>query len=144
MSTTEEKKRRIRDGFEALNERNLETFLDGISESVLVTRPAFDEPLEGKGAYREDLDQLLTAFPDVTVEVNRIFGEGEWLCTTTTMTGTHEGPFEAPDGTEIPPTGREIEVSQAEIFRMPADVVEEIHNYYDRMTMMAQLGLDPE
>lgn len=144
MTTTGDHERLIREAFEALNDRDIEVFLGYISESVTVSRPGFDEPLEGKEAYREDLDGLLTAFPDVTVAVDRVFGAGEWMCTTATMTGTHDGPFEAPDGTEIPPTHREFELPQAEIFRIRDGVAEEIYNYYDQMTMMAQLGLVPE
>lgn len=144
MTTTKDNERLIRDAFAALNERDLETFLGGISGSVEVTRPGYDDPLEGKEAYRTDLDDLLAAFPDVTVTVDRVFGEGEWWCTTATMTGTHEGTFTAPDGTEIPPTQREFELPQAEIFRIRDGQAEEIHNYYDQMTMMAQLGLVPD
>ena len=58
--------------------------------------------------------------------------------------GTHTGPVTMPDGTEIPPTGRRVEVQGMELVRVRDGKVVADNLYYDNLAVAAQLGLLPQ
>ena len=57
-------------------------------------------------------------------------------------TGTHTGPLAAPTG-DIPATGKEVTLWFAGVTRYEGDLVTSVHAYFDRVALMAQLGLIP-
>ena len=61
-----------------------------------------------------------------------------------TYGGTHTGTFRGPDGSEIPPTGKAMNVSFAAIFHVKDDKITSIRLYYDQIELLTQLGLMPQ
>lgn len=86
---------------------------------------------------------MQAAFPDARHEVATCVEQGEYVVTEGRLTGTHRGPLAAPDGSEIPATGRSIDVPFLNICRVQGDRVTEERVYFDNQTFMAQLGLVP-
>jgi ketosteroid isomerase-like protein len=75
---------------------------------------------------------------DVTIE-----SAGDLVVVEGTWSGTHTGPMQSPQG-EVPPTGRRLTIPFAGVARVDGDRITSIHNYFDRMTFMGELGLLPE
>ena len=103
-----------------------------------------DGVFEGIEAIRERLARDLTAFPDARYVVDSFFGEGDKFADEWTLTGTNTGPLRLPDGTEIPPTGRPVEIKGMEYVEVRDGKIVVDNLYYDFLAAVAQLGLIPE
>jgi steroid delta-isomerase-like uncharacterized protein len=103
-----------------------------------------DGVFEGIDAIAERLARDLTAFPDAEYVVNSFFAEGDKFADEWTFTGTNTGPLRLPDGSEIPPTGKPVEIKGMEYVEVRDGKIVVDNLYYDFMTAVAQLGLIPE
>jgi ketosteroid isomerase-like protein len=88
---------------------------------------------QGFTAYGHDLQRLYEDGPD------RVICEGVW-------SGRNDGPLAMPDGSEVPPTGREASFRFAIVVsrRPGAQVADEVRLYFDQLEFLAQLGLVPD
>ena len=57
--------------------------------------------------------------------------------------GTHDGTLMSPQG-ELPPTGKRLEERFSVVIDVSDGKITGVREYYDVMTLMAQLGLLPE
>ena len=128
----------------ALQARDWEAFDAAHAESVVVYSPFTPEPTKGRQAHRESLQSLATAFPDMTTERLRVFGSGDWLCAEFIVAGTNTGPWRDPTGEEVPPTNKPVRFNLMTVSKVENGVLAEEHNYFDRVGLLAQLGLLPE
>ena len=103
-----------------------------------------DGVFEGIDAIRGRLARDLEAFEDATYVVDSFFGEGATFADEWTFTGTNTGPFHLPDGTEIPATGRRVEIKGMEYVEVRDGKIVVDNLYYDFMAAVAQLGLIPQ
>ena len=95
----------------AFNRHDLDFVANWHTEDALHHQPNRSEPLRGREAIREDyLQSTWKPFPDFRFDLERAFGQGEWLCIQGTLTGTHQAPIEGRGGEIIPATGRRIHV----------------------------------
>lgn len=78
-------------------------------------------------------------FPDARVVVHELIVDGNKVVQESTLMGTHTEPFERPDGTVLPPTGRTIEIRYMEIFWAEGDQVGPVHLYVDPTEISRQL-----
>ena len=103
-----------------------------------------DGTFAGRAAIRERLARDLTACPDAAYTVGSFVEQGDSLADEWTFAGTHTGPFSLPDGTQLPPTGKRLEIKGMELVQV-RDVKIIIDNlYYDAMAVLAQLGVIPQ
>jgi steroid delta-isomerase-like uncharacterized protein len=103
-----------------------------------------DGVFEGIDAIRERLARDLTAFPDAKYVVDSFFAEGDKFGDEWTFTGTNTGPLRLPDGNEIPPTGKPVEIRGMEYVEVRDGKIVVDNLYYDFLAAVAQLGLVPE
>src|SRR5262245_15523577 len=103
-----------------------------------------DGIFEGIDVIAERLARDLTAFPDAKYVVDSFFAEGDKFADEWTFTGTNTGPFRLPDGTEIPATGKRVEIKGMEYVEVRDGKIVVDNLYYDFMASVAQLGLIPE
>ncbi len=114
--------------------------LDVIDESITFYDPGAPvEAIRGRNAFEAYLREIRTAFPDWHIEVDDLLvGDGvimkEW-----TITGTHEGEFD-----DIPPTGRDMEISGMAKILIEDGKVQEDRLYFNPQDMYEQLGLTEE
>jgi steroid delta-isomerase-like uncharacterized protein len=128
-------------------ERNNAGDLDGVmdlyAEDAEQNMP--DGTFEGRDAIRDRLAQELIAFPDVNHVVRSFVEQADAFCDEWTFAGTHTGSLLLPDGRELAPTGKRIEVRGMEYCqvnddgKLPVDTL-----YYDNLAVLVQLGLLPE
>jgi steroid delta-isomerase-like uncharacterized protein len=103
-----------------------------------------DGSFEGRSAIRERLARDLEACPDATYTMESFVEQGDTFADEWTFSGTHTGPFSLPDGTQIPPTGRRLEIRGMELVQVRDGEIVVDNLYYDSMAVLAQLGLVPE
>jgi len=119
--------------------------LDGVmglyAEDAVQVMP--DGVFEGRGAIRERLARELAAFPDVQFGFGSFIEQGDAFADEWSFVGTHTGPFLLPDGSELPPSGRRVEMTGMELVRVRDGKIVVDNLYYDNMAVAAQLGLVP-
>jgi hypothetical protein len=99
---------------------------------------------EGRSTIRERLAQELDAFSDIDWGYVSYVEQGEAFADEWYFVGTHTGPFRLPDGTELAPTGKRVELHGMELVKLrDGDIVVD-NLYYDNLTIAVQLGLVPE
>ena len=119
--------------------------LDGVIDLYAddATQIMPDGRFDGREAIRERLAQELAAFSDVHHTVRSFVEEGDSFCDEWTFAGTHTAPLRLPDGSELPPTGRRIEIKGMELVLVRDGKVILNTLYYDNLAVAAQLGVIP-
>jgi steroid delta-isomerase-like uncharacterized protein len=102
------------------------------------------EPMKGLEPYREYVVGFVEAFPDLHIEVVRVFGQGDLVCDEHITSGTHTGPMKSSDGKMIPPSGKEFSVRNCHIYKIKAGKVVETWRYLDQLVFLSQLDLIPK
>jgi predicted ester cyclase len=128
---------------EAFNERAWERAHDLMIEDVEFVDVASGVTTHGPQGFVDYARGWANGFPDMHIETISLLAEGTMVAGEFRGSGTHDGTLPTPAG-EIPPTGRPF----SEPFVFVADVVDgklaKVRDYYNTMSMMAQLGLMPE
>jgi predicted ester cyclase len=99
---------------------------------------------EGWNTVRERLAQELDGFTDLNHTVRSFVEQGDLFADEWTFVGTHTGSFRLPDGSELPPTGKRVEIRGMEVVRLRDGKIVLNSLYYDTMAVAVQLGLVPE
>jgi steroid delta-isomerase-like uncharacterized protein len=103
-----------------------------------------DGIFEGLDAIRDRLARDLDAFPDAKYVVESFVEDGDTFADEWTFTGTNTGPFQLPDGSEVPATGKPVEIKGMELVEVRDGEIVVDNLYYDFMAAVFQLGLVPE
>lgn len=95
------------------------------------------ETQDGHAEIRQHYDDLFTGFPDFSFEVTRKHSGDESIVLEVVITGTHSATWKG-----IPATGKAVRFPLCAIFTFGADdrINAEIV-YYDRLTVLTQLGV---
>ena len=129
------KTRRFMDG--VFNKGNMKAAEEFMSASFVEHDPF---PGQGPGVegFKQGMSAFRQAFPDLQIQVDDIFADGEKVVAKSTMMGTHKGTF-----MNMPPTGKQINVKGIDIVRMSGGKAVEHWGLFDSLTMMQQLGVIP-
>ncbi|HEU5065807.1 MAG TPA: nuclear transport factor 2 family protein [Gaiellaceae bacterium] len=127
---------------ELYNAGDLEGVIDLYADDAVQKMP--DGTFEGRSAIRERLARELDAFPDVVHVVRSFVEDGDAFADEWTFSGTHAAALALPDGTELPPTGKRVEIDGMEVVEVRDGKIVLNALYYDNMAVLAQLGLIPE
>jgi predicted ester cyclase len=123
------------------NADDLDGVIDLYADDATQIMP--DGRFDGREAIRERLAQELAAFSDVHHSVRSFVEEGDAFCDEWTFAGTHTAPLRLADGSELPPTGRRIEIKGMELVLVREGKVILNTLYYDNLAVAAQLGVIP-
>jgi predicted ester cyclase len=126
---------------DAWNAKDQETFMAFHDSEHEVVAPGFT----GKGVQglRDFWALWNGAFPDNRISSQTIVVEGDTIAQSSTFQGTQTGPMIGADGTEIPPTGRQVSLGYASFTTVRSERAVRTHFYYDQLEMLGQLGLLP-
>jgi predicted ester cyclase len=120
-----------RDVYEIMNARDLDA-VDRLYHPKVTLNGEPSSPEEIKalcGAY-------LTAFEDLTLTVEQLVADGEWVAARVISRGTHTAPLG-----ELPPTGKKIEIAQHDLSRVVDGQMVECFTVFDQYGMLQQLGV---
>lgn len=94
------------------------------------------ETLRGRERFLEVQTTVIReAFPDLTVEVNDVFGDVNKVAVRATLAGTHQGEYLG-----IGPTGNQVEMESIMILRISNGRIAEVWSEMDSLTWFQQLG----
>ncbi len=127
---------------ELYNAGDLDACMDLYAEDAVQTMP--DGAFQGRDAIRERLARELEGLPDATYIVGSFVEQGDTFADEWIFVGTHTGPFPLPDGSQLPPTGKRVEIRGMELVQVREGKIVVDNLYYDNMAVLVQLGLVPE
>ena len=122
--------------------RDLDAIMNLYAEDAVQGMP--DGTFHGSSTIRERLAQELDAFSDIDWGYVSYVEQGDAFADEWYFIGTHTGPFRLPDGTELPPTGKRVELHGMELVELRDGKIVVDNLYYDNLTIAVQLGLVPE
>jgi predicted ester cyclase len=128
----------IREMYAAWNERDFDRYASFATTDARMT----NVPFGAKLGFREYGEGWAKGFPDGKIELMNLVAQGDTVVGEFTGRGTHTGVLKSPRG-EIPATGRRVEMSFVEVYRLRNGKICEGRIYFDTGTMLAQLGLSP-
>ena len=137
MSTETDNKRLVRDFYEEVWNRGntavaMEVFADDYVRHDL--RPT--DAVPGGAGQAKIAADFRAAFPDLVFTPELILADGDLVAARWTASGTHRGRWGA-----VEPTGKHVEFSGVNIFRVEGGKVVEIWNHRDDLGLMQQLGV---
>ena len=135
--STEDNKANIRRGYEeGFNQRNLAVF-DELMASDYVWHIA-STTMQGREPAKQLISRFLSAFPDGRYTIEDMIAEGDRVVVRQTFRGTHQGDFMG-----IAPTGKQVTVTEIEIFRVANGRGVENWTNSDDLGLLQQLGVVP-
>jgi steroid delta-isomerase-like uncharacterized protein len=135
--STEDNKADVRRGYEeGFNQRNLAVF-DELMASDYVWHIA-STTVQGREPAKQLISRFLTAFPDGRYTIEDMIAEGDRVVVRQTFHGTHQGDFMG-----MAPTGKQVTVTEIEIFRIANGKSVENWTNSDDLGLLQQLGVVP-
>jgi steroid delta-isomerase-like uncharacterized protein len=131
---------RLRTVKEHVRHENLH-HLDGLMQTFGVHARYDDEPWSdhrvGRNAVQAYYEQLITALPDMTIDVKHEYANDRSVVLEVTVRGTHTGMWRGLAG-----TGRRLEFPLCAVYTFDElDKIAGERIYYDRATVLSQIGL---
>jgi uncharacterized protein (TIGR02246 family) len=115
---------------EAMNRHDAVAAAELFSDDALFWEPSYDEPRRGREAVRREFEGFFAMLPDIHFTPQTILVDGEHALHEWTYHATYEG--------------RPVELRECAVSRLDADGrVAEVRVYFDRLTLIRQLGLAP-
>ena len=133
-----ESEAQVRRWFEVLHSRDFETLAGLYAPDATYVR--VDGTSKGADEIVTYLRGILGAFPDHASRLDAVLPASDAVTVEWTETGTHTQPYASPLGRELAPTGRSFEVPIVEVFRFQGDKIISQHEYYDLLSLLAQVG----
>jgi predicted ester cyclase len=127
---------------ELYNLRDLDGCVELFVEDAVQVSP--DGTVHGRRRIRERLARQLAACPDMRLSVGSFVEQGDSFADEWAFAGTHTGPFLLPDGTELAPTGRPVEIKGMEFVQVRDGKIVTRHLYYDYLSVATQFGVLPQ
>lgn len=121
---------------EAINQGSLETVDELVSPNYVNYN--FPAPTPGSDGFKQVIGMFRTAFPNIRVDVEQVFAEGDTVIGRGAFVGNHQGPFQG-----IPPTGKQVRVPYIDIWRIEGGKFVENWVQMDLLGLMQQLGVVP-
>jgi steroid delta-isomerase-like uncharacterized protein len=140
MSTDANKAIARRYFYEVFNEANITTLEEICDPDFLFTLPTHSEPFRGVEGYKDLVNMIVGAFPDIHFAVEDMFAEGDMILTRWTARGTHTGkPFPTVIG-DIPAIGNSFLIGGMSWHRIINSKIAEVIANEDSLGLIQQLG----
>lgn len=97
--------------------------------------PANSDDLVNNDVLRQRVAALRTAFPDLRLTVDQLFGMDDLVAVHATASGTHRGTFHG-----VPPTGRRWNSTYTAILRITEGRIADFWDSWDLLAILEQLG----
>lgn len=146
MATLEDNKERAKQYLKAIEEHtdgNIDNLEEFVAEDVVNHNPVSRDDItvgEARGikAFRQHADSILTAFPDLSFDIQDTIAENDRVMVRFVLSGTHDGPFMG-----IEPTGEEVTMSGIVVYRFADGKIIERWGEANTMGVLKQIGRMP-
>jgi len=119
------------------NAHNLEGVIQTFGETARYDDEPWDLHYEGRDQVRQFYTQLMTALPDLSIEIVRRHVAEETVVLEVVIRGTHLGAWRG-----LPATGKSVELPLCGVYTFDEnDRLAGEKIYYDRGTVLRQLGV---
>jgi steroid delta-isomerase-like uncharacterized protein len=127
---------------ERYNAGDLDGVMDLYAEDAVQLMP--DGVFEGRTAIKDRLAVELRAFSDIAYRYDSYVEQDDAFADEWVFVGTHTGPLVLPNGTELPATGKRVEIRGMEYVKVRDGKIVVDNLYYDNLAIAAQFGLLPQ
>ncbi|MFF3837595.1 ester cyclase [Streptomyces sp. NPDC001930] len=124
--------------YRSLESGDLDACVDMLTENFIANVPGLPDPLHGREVWRLGAEAMLTAFPDLTISVQDMFGVGDKVTVLVHFQGTHRGAFQ-----QFEATGRQVAFRSIEVYRVEGDRIAEEWVAPDMLGLMQQIAPVP-
>jgi steroid delta-isomerase-like uncharacterized protein len=131
--STDDNKQLVRQLIEALNDNRIQDLDELIGAQYDQDNKSV---YPGRAGLKELFTRLRSAFPDLNVSIQQLIAEGDEVVAVTTMRGTQRGELPG-----IKPTGKPVNVTSMDLYRVQNDRIVEHFGRFDELGMMEQLGV---
>jgi len=138
MSAEENKAVARRELEEIWTKGNLDAAGEIYAPNYISHQPAGDEDIRGVEAIKQFAAGMREAFPDLEITIEDQIAEGDKVVTRFRTRGTHQGELWS-----IPPTGKEVEITNMSMCRIEGGKMVEEWPEYDLLGVIRQLGAVP-
>jgi steroid delta-isomerase-like uncharacterized protein len=132
-----------REQIDAFNNGDWERVHAGLAPDSRYNELATQRKVEGPDQIIELFKGWKTAFPDAAGMVTSAVGSGDTVALEVTWKGTQTGPLGTAKGT-IPASGKRQETPAAMVFTFEDGKIKDSRQYFDLMTLLKQIGAQPE
>jgi steroid delta-isomerase-like uncharacterized protein len=128
----------IRNIFEAWNKHDPARYVKLLDEKHVIESDTIPAPLTGREAGRQFMQMYVSAFPDLHFNIDQMLGDGDFVVTRWTTTGTQRGELMG-----IKPTNRRTVTHGCSVSQIKNG--KPVHDwiYWDTGHLLRQLGVLP-
>ncbi|MFJ3906260.1 ester cyclase [Streptomyces sp. NPDC090025] len=137
-TTTENNIARMRAAYQALENGELDTTAGMLTEDFIANVPGAPEPLVGREIWLHGARGMKEAFPDLTINVQDIFGVDDKVTVLVHFEGTHQGAFQ-----QVEATGKRVSYRSVEVYRFLDDKIAEEWVAPDLISLFQQISPTP-
>lgn len=138
--TDEEKKRTVREHYDAWNRKDEEAVVAQLAADVRLIDVPTGQVLTGKEEAKERFRRWATAFPDGRVTIENLIVSGDTVVVQVRNEGTQRGPIGP-----FPPSNKRSQTRRVSILKFdPQGKIVEAEHYLDQLSMLQQLGHMPQ
>ena len=130
--------------FEGMSNGDVDSAMSVLHDDCVNHDMGTGQVMRGLDENRADFENWINTFSDMKVEVVNHVESGDTVVTELKMSGVNTGDMEMPDGSKIPATGKSVEMNGCQVAQFEDGKMIKATQYYNMMSMMAQLGLMPE
>jgi len=106
-----------------------------LAPDFIINLAGVPHQMRGREVWKHGMEAMRRGFPDMQAHIEDIFGSGDRVAARLTFRGTHKGEFQG-----IPATGRAVEYTSIEIYRISGGLIAEEWICTDMLTLMQQIG----
>lgn len=125
----------LQSAFAALNAGELDRCQELLTADFVINLFGVPFPLHGRDVWRQNVDGMYRAFPDLRAEIDDIFASAGKVAVRLTFRGTHREEFQG-----VPATHRQVEYRSLELYRVAEGKIAEEWIASDIATLMAQIS----
>jgi predicted SnoaL-like aldol condensation-catalyzing enzyme len=118
--------------FDFLNEGDPSIAKEALSPSVMFFGPRAPEGIHGREAFIDFVSSLRRDAPDIHFAEGEMVAEGNLVASRYTFMRTHSTEEGA---------AKEIATEGMHLFRIGDKVIEEMHSYFDRLSLLVEMGV---
>lgn len=143
VQTAEKMVKIAREQVDAFNTADWDGVRAALTPGSRLNELGTERKVEGPEQIVELFKGWKQAFPDATGTVRSAFASGDTAVLEVTWTGTHTGPLTTGEGT-IPASGKRQETPGAIFYAFEGEKIKETRQYFDSLTLLKQIGVEPK